>query len=1206
MLIKEIFATTIQERIEPVVKVADRTPAVLLNELQNLVITPQWEKYLHRMLEAYTEAFDREDEQGIGIWISGFFGSGKSLLMKVLGILLEGGELLGQPVQQVFLNRLPGNSAERADLERFLALCQRRLTTSVIGGNLHAQLASGNDPLALIIFKLFAREHGYTHNWPLAWAIEYQLDIRGLSAEFHRVASALSGEEWSDVANDPDFYNDVLYQAAATVMPEHFSGPEAVERAVLSAVQTGITPEMLIDRLRRWCIAKNTPGRQHKLLLQLDELGQWIASGNANERIMQVQAVVETAAQAGEGHIWVAVTAHGDVQALQQNVQQEQYAKISQRFALQCKLSNEDISQVVEERLLRKTQPARIDLNQRFAQRSGEITDLGTVQQTQRVFPHPDAENFPLFYPYLPWTVAAIPHVVKGIAQATGRDEALTGSNRTMIGVVQGGIIDVPGFLNSPVGRIRSLADLYDQLASDAPIETRTDINRVLTTVPDATNFTTQVARALYLLGQVSYIPCTLENVTRALVDALDTNLAPLRIQVRDELERLVAAGYAKQVGEHYVFLNTQQRSFQDKVRARQEELLNQTYELSQKLREPDYEGEDALRFDQVPLSGREIRLQLEMDGRVIRNPSMPAAVHIYSPFQRVLDPQITDDAAMKQRSQQDPESIFFRMADIKGLRRVLALAVATEEIANQVRTSQANTAEAEVAQQARQVDLSGYKNEVRHLLAQAVRGGTMFFRGSNYQLIDGNSASEAVRNTLSLILPSIYPSFSEVPYRITNEEAAVKAALNGNTTNTDLRNLNVYKADGTLNESHPLISTLRGNLPQVNDDQGAMAAVQLRSKFERPPFGWDGNGIKVGLALLLRASACRLIVNGRTITDPNAPEAVQFLTKEQSFKTLRVQGVRTDLGIPQLQAIRGYMEMIFGVKPSLVASTLHPVLGEQLTGIAGKAQHIKEWATTARCPLPLPFESGSNLVSELLNSGTPSVRLTHFDEQWETLLHYTQLLQELTTFQRENGTEFLTVRDFFSSMVNADAPLPELRRFITDWRAITSERSITEPARWNELVQVYHAAQQAVTNQIATWQQEARKDYAAMQAALKERVRTVGVPDDRVDAEVATLEVELRNIQERIEQPAPDFSEARNLGIVLGNAKMNVQMKVHEMRSRYQPMVQQLPQEIHLRWHDVLGSARIGSQDDLEQVLTMLRNAVAGELEQQKIVVIE
>src|SRR5205807_2576028 len=142
---------TIQERIEPVVKVADRTPAVLLNELTNLVVTPQWEKYLHRLLEAYSDAFERNDEQGIGVWISGFFGSGKSLMMKVLGILLEGGELLGRSVHQEFLHRLPSNSAERADLERFLAICQRKVSTSVIGGNLHAQLSSSNDALALIV-----------------------------------------------------------------------------------------------------------------------------------------------------------------------------------------------------------------------------------------------------------------------------------------------------------------------------------------------------------------------------------------------------------------------------------------------------------------------------------------------------------------------------------------------------------------------------------------------------------------------------------------------------------------------------------------------------------------------------------------------------------------------------------------------------------------------------------------------------------------------------------------------------------------------------------------------------------------------------------------------------------------------------------------------------------------------------------------------
>src|SRR5436190_150614 len=141
MKIRETFATTIQDRIEPVVKVSDRKPSVLLNELQSLVVTPQWEQYLHHILDAYTDAADRDDEQGIGIWISGFFGSGKSLLMKTLGSLLEGGELMGQPVHDTFLNRVPAASPDRAPLQRFLTICNRKITTTAVVGNLHTLLA---------------------------------------------------------------------------------------------------------------------------------------------------------------------------------------------------------------------------------------------------------------------------------------------------------------------------------------------------------------------------------------------------------------------------------------------------------------------------------------------------------------------------------------------------------------------------------------------------------------------------------------------------------------------------------------------------------------------------------------------------------------------------------------------------------------------------------------------------------------------------------------------------------------------------------------------------------------------------------------------------------------------------------------------------------------------------------------------------------
>jgi hypothetical protein len=1210
MQIRDIFATKIYERIEPVVNVANRRPAILLNELQNLVVTPQWERYLHQILQEYTEAFENEDEQGIGIWISGFFGSGKSLLMKVLGILLEDGELVGQSVHEIFLSRLPTDSSERADIHRFLALCQRRITCTAIGDNVHAQLGETNDTLTLIAFRLFAKARGYTYMWPFAWAVEYQLDARGLLPEFQRKASELCGVEWDEIAEQAEFYSAQLYEAAATALPEHFSSPEAVEKATDNAQRSGITPVMLIEQLRRWCKRKDAAGKRHKILLQLDELGQWIQGGlDTTNRTMQVQALVETASRLGEGRIWIAVTAHGDIQALKQNVQQEDYAKINQRFLAKCKLSNEDINTVVQERLLRKTIPAASSLREYFQQNSSELYDLGSLKDTQRVYPRPDAESFAQFYPYMPWTVAVVPDVTKGIAQAAGRGEELTGSNRTMIGVVQGGILDTKSTLESNVGKIISLADLYNQFASDVPIETKTDLNRVRETVEGGNDYTTKVAHALYLLGQADYISCTLENIERALVTSLTDSIAALRPRVKVELERLIAASYAKQVGDNFIFLSAQQRSFQEKVQAKQDELLNRTSDLIQRLKE--FDGDDALRFDRVSISGmtgREKVLRLMVDGRVVRNPSEHVTIQVFTPLQRIIAPEINNDEEMKQRSLQDQNSFFLRIGNVQEIRRALVQAAATEEVAEQVlSTGLSNDPEYEVAKQAKSHDVTEYKRAVRHYLAQAVRNGMLFFRGSAYYPTDGDNASAVIRNSLSQLLPQIYSRFIDLPHRIHDEARAVRDALNNVVSNTDLVALKVYKADGTLNDGNPLLSTLRTRIPLAGDNLGMVNAEQLRIELEKPPFGWDGNCVKVGLALLLRASACHLIENGHVHTDPSSPEVLQLLTKEQRFKTLRVQGVRTEIGIKELQQIRGYMETVFGIKPQLVPAILNDKLKEQLQSLQKQATEIEIWATTAVCSVPLQFKSSTSFVIELLDSNAPNVRLPQFMRGWETLLNYVTLLRELSRFKDEHGAEYVVVRGFFNNMLNVDNPPEAVHIFVQSWRVLDKERTITDSVRWSELMQAYHTAQQTLTNQISALQQEAIKELEELDVSLRKRIEGLGIPDAEVEGIIIELREVLRPAQNRVARTSPTIAEARAMKAIIMDSRLNLPKKVQEIRARYQPEAPALqPEEVYMQWQNILGQRRITSPEDLKHIIETLQRCVYTELEKHHIVIIE
>ena len=185
----------------------------------------------------------------------------------------------------------------------------------------------------------------------------------------------------------------------------------------------------------------------------------------------------------------------------------------------------------------------------------------------------------------------------------------------------------------------------------------------------------------------------------------------------------------------------------------------------------------------------------------------------------------------------------------------------------------------------------------------------------------------------------------------------------------------------GQLNGSCALLSTLRGKLPQAENDQGTISADTLRSDLEKPPFGWDGQAVKVGLALLLRAAQCRLLWEGKPLTDPRNPEVEQYLISEASFKKLRVQGVHSDLKSSELFTIRGYIETIFQIKVHVVAATLNTELGQQLEALTTKERTLHEWAANTSCSLPTTFESGRSLVAELLENAAFSSRLPLFSQ---------------------------------------------------------------------------------------------------------------------------------------------------------------------------------------------------------------------------------
>ena len=110
MTIKQIFRDDIERKINGVIKVEQNTESEILQEVNEYVVTVELKKHFVSFFNAYNKAFSNPDGD-IGVWISGFFGSGKSHFLKMLSYLLSSKTVSGVNVVDAFERKFEDDPA---------------------------------------------------------------------------------------------------------------------------------------------------------------------------------------------------------------------------------------------------------------------------------------------------------------------------------------------------------------------------------------------------------------------------------------------------------------------------------------------------------------------------------------------------------------------------------------------------------------------------------------------------------------------------------------------------------------------------------------------------------------------------------------------------------------------------------------------------------------------------------------------------------------------------------------------------------------------------------------------------------------------------------------------------------------------------------------------------------------------------------------
>ena len=426
MKIGEIFRRPIDRRIEEVIKVDLGEDETVALEIDEYVVTEHLRESFEGLLDQYQESILKPNE-GTNIWVSGFFGSGKSSFAKVLGYLVENPILLGRPAADRFL--------ERVDSPRAKALLNT-IHTQAPSVAIFVDMSTGKDvvndgeSMVLPLYRALLDRLGYSRNILLA-ELEFDLEADGQLDEFVAFFDRLPGTRgsWRDRRN-VGLARGEASLAMQQLRPETYPHADSWSRsATMPVIDANSFPKRAVELLRR------RGGGAKRLLFVVDEVGQYVARNVS--RMQDLQGLAE-AIQKQRGALWLTVTSQEKLNDVVDSLEGKQIelARVQARFPLRVDLLPTDIDEVTGKRVLEKNEAGQRAVRTALAPHRNQLAQCVQLDSPTRRADL-DEEAFVRLYPLLPYQVQLLIDAVSARRAQGGGSPMLGGSNRTIIKLAQ-------------------------------------------------------------------------------------------------------------------------------------------------------------------------------------------------------------------------------------------------------------------------------------------------------------------------------------------------------------------------------------------------------------------------------------------------------------------------------------------------------------------------------------------------------------------------------------------------------------------------------------------------------------------------------------------------------------------------------------------------------------------------------------------------
>lgn len=452
MKIKDMFAKPINREIQGVIIVGQDESANVQQELEEYVVTKELQKHFADFFAAYRKGIIGQTPK-MGVWISGFFGSGKSHFLKILSYLLANKEVNGKYAIDYFKddNKIV-DSMVMADMQ-----LAADTSTDAVLFNIDSKSdftgKQNKDAIVNVFLKVFNEMQGFCGSMPVLADLERQLTDKNRYEEFKEKFTEVYGEPWEKSRQDFDYIQDTVVEVLADM--DYMSEAAARNWCERAFNPYSISIEDFAKRVSKYIEQK---GNNHHVVFLIDEVGQYI--GDNSQLMLNMQTVTEELGKECKGKAWVIVTSQQDIDSVT-HVQGRDFSKIQGRFDTRISLSSANVDAVIKKRILEKRETPAQTLRLLYGQKETIIKNLIFFNDSVEKKLYANEKDFSEVYPFIPYQFNLLGSVLTSVRIHGASGKHLSEGERSMLAMFKESAEE---YMNDEEGTLIPFYAFYDAM----------------------------------------------------------------------------------------------------------------------------------------------------------------------------------------------------------------------------------------------------------------------------------------------------------------------------------------------------------------------------------------------------------------------------------------------------------------------------------------------------------------------------------------------------------------------------------------------------------------------------------------------------------------------------------------------------------------------------------------------------------------------